>query len=95
MLTVSDSAADAIRQIVTRPGVPEGSGLRIDKSPDDGMLRLAVSPAPEAGDMVYEAGADALLFVAETVAEQVDDKTFDVRTDGTGDVQFILDLSTR
>ena len=92
MFTVSDDATVAIRQIVSRPGVPQGAGLRIAADGDEGSLYLSVSPAPQPGDTVYEAGHDAQLFIAQGAGDLLNDGTIDARTDETGRVQFVLDV---
>ncbi|MFC7279303.1 adhesin [Paractinoplanes rhizophilus] len=91
MFTVSDNATMAIRTIIGRSGVPQGAGLRIAADADRGSLHIAVSPAPEPGDTVYDAGADAQLFIAEGAGELLEERTMDVREDDAGRVQFVLD----
>lgn len=95
MFTVSDNAAMAIRTIIGRSGAPEGAGMRITAAPDRSSLHIAVSPAPEPGDQVYDAGHDAHVFLAEGTGELLEDKTIDAREDGTGQLQFVLDQSVR
>ncbi|GIF01211.1 adhesin [Paractinoplanes rishiriensis] len=91
MFTVSDNASYAIRQIVARPEIPEGAGLRIDADGNRTSLSIAVSPEPEPGDTVVDAGTDAKLFVSAEAGELLEHKTIDARTDEAGRVQFVLD----
>jgi hypothetical protein len=91
VFTVSDNATYAIRQIVARPGIPEGAGLRIAADGNRASLSIAVSPAPQPGDTVVDAGTDAKLFVSAEAGVLLEHKTIDARTDDSGRVQFVLD----
>lgn len=91
MFTVSDNAAVAIRTIIGRSGAPDGAGMRIVPNPDRSSLHIAVSPAPQPGDTVYDAGSNAQIFLAEGASELLEDKTIDAREDDAGMLQFVLD----
>jgi hypothetical protein len=91
VFTVSDNATNAIRQIVARPGVPQGAGLRIATDDDQVSLHVTVAPTPEPGDTVFQAASDAALFVAGDAEEFVEDKIIDALIDDNGRVQFVLD----
>lgn len=95
MFTVSDSATAAIRQIVSRPGVPDGAGLRIAANEDRSALKLAVARLPQPGDTVFEAASDAPLFIAEGAADLLQDKVIDAHMRDDGSVQFVLDAHSR
>ncbi|MDY7088529.1 MAG: Fe-S cluster assembly protein HesB [Actinomycetota bacterium] len=93
MFTVSGSATAAIREIVTQPGIPEGSGLRIAVDEEPGALSISVAPLPQPGDTVFEAGRDASLFIAEGAGDLLADKIMDARTESDGRVRFVLDTA--
>jgi Fe-S cluster assembly iron-binding protein IscA len=95
VFTVSEDATAAIRQIITRPDIPEGAGLRIAVDGGRTALSIGVSVTPQPGDAVYEVGTDAQLFIAEEAGELLDEKTIDARTDESGQVQFVLDTLER
>lgn len=90
MLTLTDNAATIVKEIVDRaPGV-EAGGLRIDQgAPEHGGFAANVVTEPEDGDTVVEAGG-ARVFLEEAVAQVLDDKVLDARTDDTGAVQFAI-----
>lgn len=91
MFTVSDNANLAIREIMSRSASSDRAGLRIAATGDRASLSIAVSQAPQPGDTVHDAGANARLFIAEEAGELLADKTIDARTDESGRVQFVLD----
>jgi len=90
MLTLTDSASDAIRQLGARPELPSGSGIRID-FPADGSDVLAVAPSttPMTNDEVVESHG-ARVFLDRAVANLLDDMVLDVRVDTDGRVWFLL-----
>ena len=61
MLTLSDTAATEIRNLVAQPEVPADGGVRIASAPD-GALTLALAGGPADGDAVVENGG-ARVFV--------------------------------
>ena len=75
MLTVSDSAATEIRNLVAQPEVPDEGGVRIASSAD--------------GDAVVENGG-ARVFLDQAADELLDDKYLDAGLDPNGEVQFSL-----
>lgn len=89
MFTVSDTAADAIRELVANTDAPEGSGLRIATHPGAESLEAALVAEPQPGDTVYHA-REAHIFVDEGAASVLDGQAIDVMTDDAGRVQFIL-----
>ncbi len=55
MLTLTDQAVSAIRNLTTRPGLPAQTGVRIAPGEaDTGGLALSLSDGPQAGDRVIE-----------------------------------------
>jgi len=62
VLTLTDTAAEAIRGIVAAPELPDGAGLRIATQPDadaeQSALEVSVAESPaETDQVVSEAGA--------------------------------------
>ncbi len=93
MVTISDNATAAIRQIVTQPDVPQGSGLRIAADPARSSFQLAVSPMPHPGDTVLDAVIDAPLFLSAEADELLSDKVIDAEMTDSGQVQFVVQSS--
>lgn len=90
MLTITDTAAEAIRGIVAAPELPDGAGLRIATQPNAGAAALEVSVAESPADtdqVVSEAGAR--VFVEADAVELLDDKLLDAQIEGTR-VGFML-----
>jgi Fe-S cluster assembly iron-binding protein IscA len=83
VLALTDNATDAIEQILTAPGVPDGAGIRITPAPSSNTptpaseLQLAVVERPVEGDEVVEEQG-ARVFIEDTVAGYLDDKQLDV-----------------
>jgi iron-sulfur cluster assembly protein len=84
MLTVTSSAAAAIRAIVESTGVSDEGGIRIAMATadePDAALQLSVSDAPLDGDaVVEEEGANVFLDQMAVVA--LDDKSLDAEIEG-------------
>src|SRR5205807_5614852 len=82
MLALTDNATDAIEQILTAPGVPDGAGIRITPAPSSDTatpaseLQLAVVAQPDESDEVVE-DQGARVFIEDTVAGYLDDKQLD------------------
>ncbi|SHF48295.1 Fe-S cluster assembly iron-binding protein IscA [Jatrophihabitans endophyticus] len=87
-LTLTQTAASEIRNLVAQPEVPDDSGVRIASS-GDGALTLSLSTAPDAGDAVID-DQGARVFLEPTAGELLDDKTLDAAVDPQGQVQFSL-----
>lgn len=90
MLTLTDTAAEAIRGIVAAPELPDGAGLRIATQPDAEQTALEVSVAEspaETDQVVAEAGAR--VFVEAEAVPLLDDKLLDAEIEGTR-VGFML-----
>jgi iron-sulfur cluster assembly protein len=85
VLAITDNAADAIRNIVGAPDVPEGAGLRIATQPDapsTGALEVSVAEVPAESDQVVDESG-ARVFVEERAIPLLDDKLLDAQIDGT------------
>jgi len=88
MLTLTDSAATAIRTLITQPDLPEETGLRIMKEGDGApSFQLALTEGPAAGDQVVES-AGARVFVDPEAAAALDDKALDAQVNEQGDLAF-------
>jgi iron-sulfur cluster assembly protein len=88
MLTLTDSAATAIRTLITQPDLPEETGLRIIKEGDGApSFQLALTEGPAAGDQVVES-AGARVFVDPDAAAALDDKALDAQVNEQGDLAF-------
>jgi iron-sulfur cluster assembly protein len=91
MLTITDTAAEAIKGIVASPQVPEGAGLRIatrPESPAGGAFEVTVAPVPAEEDQVVEESG-AQVFLEPRAAEVLDDKVLDAEIEG-GEVRFAV-----
>jgi Fe-S cluster assembly iron-binding protein IscA len=79
MLALTDSAKDAVRQMVSAEEAPEGSGLRIAAEPAEGgdaALSLELTTEPAEGDEVVEEDG-ARVFLDPMAATLLDDKVLD------------------
>lgn len=85
MLAITDSAAEAIRGIVSAPEVPEGAGLRIATQPGDAeaaTLEVTVAEVPADSDQVVDEDG-ARVFVEQEAIPLLDDKLLDAQVEGT------------
>jgi iron-sulfur cluster assembly protein len=90
MLTLTNQAVAAIRDLTTRSGLPAETGLRI--SAEDGGaggLALSLSDGPQAGDQVIE-DSDVHVFVQSDAVASLDDKALDAQVNEDGEVSFML-----
>jgi iron-sulfur cluster assembly protein len=89
MLTLTENAVTAIRDITSQQEVPDGAGLRIAADPSVGSLMLSLVREPADGDEVLDS-AGARLFLDSQAAVMLDDKALDAVVDTAGSVQFTL-----
>jgi Fe-S cluster assembly iron-binding protein IscA len=88
MLTLTDQAVAAIRNLTSRPGLSEEAGLRI--APETGGdLALSLTAGPQAGDQVIEE-ADVQVFVQPDAAAALEDKALDAQVNEDGEVSFLI-----
>jgi Fe-S cluster assembly iron-binding protein IscA len=91
VLTLTDQAVVAIRNLTTQPGLPAQTGLRI--APQDGDtdsgLAVSLTEGPQAGDQVIEE-ADVQVFVQPDAAVTLDDKALDAQVNEDGAVAFLI-----
>lgn len=88
MLNLTDTASTVVKEIVRRNDDTEGAGLRIEaESPQATDFGVSVVPTPSAQDAVVEQ-AGARVYLDESAAAALDDKTLDARVDEDGRVAF-------
>ena len=86
MLSITETAAQAINSLISASDMPEGAGLRITTQPetDSAGLELSVAPGPGEQDTVLKGGG-VNVFLEPTAAQALDDKVLDVeRVQGDG-----------
>jgi iron-sulfur cluster assembly protein len=84
VLTITDTAAEAVRQLAAGSGLEPEPGVRISPGPSTGAstpLELTLAAAPEPSDQTVEADG-ATVYVEGDVAEFLDDKVLDATVDG-------------
>ena len=91
MLTLTDQAVAAIRDLTNRPGLSAQTGLRIEPQSADGAteLALSLSDGPQAGDEVIDE-ADVHVYVQQHAASVLADKALDAQVSDDGEVSFLL-----
>ncbi len=91
MLTLTDNAADIVKQLAEQVPDADGPGLRIcEAAPGaEAGLVLAAVGAPEPGDHVID-DHGARVFLDETAATILDDKVLDAQVQPDGAVTFGL-----
>jgi len=89
MLTVTENAVTEIRNLTDQPQAPEGGRVRIATDPTVGNLTLSLAAMPAEDDTVLDADG-ARLFLDSSTTTLLDDKTLDVVTDPSGQVQFAV-----
>lgn len=84
MLTMTDSAAEAVRRISAGSGLEPEPGLRISVGPptaDGAQLEIGLAGEAEPADRTVEEGG-ARIYLEEPVAEALDAKILDAQIDG-------------
>jgi Fe-S cluster assembly iron-binding protein IscA len=90
VLTLTDNAVEAIRDLMVGEDVPADAGLRIAPKTDEaGTLEVTLVSTPYAGDQVVEKG-DVRVFVSEDAAPILDDKALDAQQSVPGQPTFSL-----
>lgn len=85
MLTLTPSAIAAVSLVLQDPQVPDGAGLRLQGriGPDgEPAVGLVVVSAPEPGDELVPAATAGGVFLAEDVAESLDECVLDAEIEG-------------
>jgi iron-sulfur cluster assembly protein len=90
MLTITETAAEAIRAIVEESQLPDEAGLRFaldSVGTDEVRLEVAVAPEPVEGDAEVES-AGAHVYLDPQAAVVLDDKVLDAQPTGDGQIAF-------
>ena len=89
MLTLTDTAADIVKQISDQVPDADASGLRISTTEQGAEtgLTLTAAAVPEPGDQVLNEHG-ARVFLDETAAAILDDKVLDAQVQPDGAVAF-------
>lgn len=91
MLTLTENACTAVRDLTTRAGLPESGGLRIAESEQQlGSFELALVPEAVPGDEVIDGSSGATVFVPRETATALADLTLDADPSQTGNPGFTL-----
>ncbi|QKJ18867.1 Fe-S cluster assembly protein HesB [Microbacterium hominis] len=89
MLTLTQTAAEAVKNIVARVPQAEDGGVRIrDTGPSSGF-ELSVAPTPEPEDTVVVTDG-ARVFLDVPAAAALDDRVLDAELAQDGSVKFAL-----
>ncbi|ACZ88174.1 MULTISPECIES: HesB/YadR/YfhF [Streptosporangium] len=90
MLTLTDTAAQVIRDLSSQVADSTDTGVRISSQADGtGSLLLSVVDGPESNDKVVESEG-ARIFLDPTAADMLDDKALDADIDEGGSVAFLV-----
>ncbi len=90
MLTLTDDAVQAIRDLMVGEDLPQDAGMRIASvESDPGSLELSLTSGPQTGDEVISR-ADVRVFLAPDAARIVEDKTLDAEVSTQGRPSFRL-----
>jgi iron-sulfur cluster assembly protein len=89
MLTLTNDAASAIRNLTTQPELPDETGLRIAASPAEAgpPLAISLSAGPQPGDQLVESDG-ARVYLDSDAAAALDDKALDADVSDQGEVRF-------
>jgi iron-sulfur cluster assembly protein len=85
VLAITDTAAEAIRGIVSAPELPDGAGLRIATQPGSApasALEVTVAETPAETDQVVDE-LGARVFVEADAVPLLDDKLLDAQIEGS------------
>ncbi|MFF0311813.1 HesB/IscA family protein [Streptosporangium sp. NPDC004379] len=90
MLTMTDNAAQVIRNLSSQVGESTDTGVRISAQSDgtDSLL-LSIVEGPQSEDKVVETGG-ARVFLDPKAADLLDDKSLDADVDEGGGVAFTV-----
>lgn len=90
MLTLTDDAVQAIRDLLVGEDLPQNAGMRIAAvESDPGSLELSLTSGPQAGDEVVTR-EDVRVFLSPEAARIVEDKTLDADVSTQGRPSFRL-----
>jgi iron-sulfur cluster assembly protein len=80
MLTLSESAVEAVDHLLQSPEIPDDAGLRI-RATGESQLTIEIAPEPAPGDQVIDDGG-ARVFVDSEAAPMLDNAELDARMEG-------------
>jgi len=89
MLTLTQTAAEAVEELVARVPLAEDGGVRIRDTGGSAGFELSVVPVPDPADTVVVEGG-ARIFLDETAAAALDDRVLDAELSDDGAVRFAL-----
>ncbi|MDQ3628298.1 MAG: Fe-S cluster assembly protein HesB [Actinomycetota bacterium] len=90
MLTLTENASHVVKSITEQSTDTPTAGLRIStEGAEPGEMGLAAAEVPQPGDQVVEE-AGARIFIEDSAATLLDDKTLDAMVDESGAVQFAV-----
>ncbi|MFE7844263.1 Fe-S cluster assembly protein HesB [Microbacterium sp. NPDC057407] len=89
MLTMTPTAAEAVKQIVARVPQAEDGGVRIRDTGTDTGFELSVTADPEPQDTIVVTDG-ARVFLDETAAHVLDDRVLDAELADDGSMRFAL-----
>jgi len=90
MLTLTENASAAIKNLTHQTAVAGDAGLRISTTDDaTGSLKVELTPTPEPTDELVE-DAGARVFLEEGAAAALSDMVLDAQLDGDGAVRFAV-----
>jgi iron-sulfur cluster assembly protein len=89
MLTLTNDAASAIRNLTAQPEPPDATGLRIAASPAEvgPPLAISLSAGPQPGDQLVESDG-ARVYLDSDAAAALEDKALDADVSDQGEVHF-------
>ncbi|MEJ1155176.1 MULTISPECIES: Fe-S cluster assembly protein HesB [Microbacterium] len=89
MLTLTPTAAEAVKNIVSRVPQIDDGGVRIRDTGGESGFELSVTPTPETEDTVVVTDG-ARVFLDSKAAVALDDRVLDAELAGDGSVRFAL-----
>ena len=89
MLTLTQTAAEAVKQIVARVPQAEDGGVRIRSTGAETGYELSVAPDPAPQDAIVVTDG-ARVFLDEGAAVALDDSVLDAELSQDGSVRFAL-----
>lgn len=89
MLTMTETAAEAVKTIVARVPEAQNGGLRIRDAGTDTGFELSVAPAPEPDDTVIVTSG-ARVFLDDAANTALDQRILDAQVEQNGSVRFAL-----
>lgn len=89
MLTLTDTAAQAVKAIVSQDPAADDGGVRIRHTGAESGYELSVAPAPEPADVVVVTDG-ARVFLDESATLALEDRVLDAALGEDGSVRFAL-----